>query len=240
MIDQSLLPNAGPPQYHSSDENKGQYNSYWNAEVAQKIGLHKPFDFNSHADAMSAIDKQIAWVDSQGRPINVADLDLQGASPYGADIYAPPPPPGSIVSDAELAAQAKEASEYGNLARAKRLEDIRRNIYLAGLSFRASRSLFGEKINAATAPIPIPGGVYLPLTILILLWLILIPTNGHTRLRWLWLVITNNASLSQSQETGLTIGPPAPDTSPVAVTTNVVVSSAKVSYADLLFSSSGV
>lgn len=54
-----------------------------------------------------------------------------------------------------------------------------------------------------------PGGIWLPLGILLVLFLVLLPVNGHTRLMWLWLAITGNAR----------IGPPLiPPTELVAAT----------------------
>jgi hypothetical protein len=48
--------------------------------------------------------------------------------------------------------------------------------------------------------VSIPGGVWLPFSILMLLFIVLLPVNGHTRLGWLWKTITGNAR----------IGPPLP------------------------------
>lgn len=43
--------------------------------------------------------------------------------------------------------------------------------------------------------IPIPGGPGLPLAILLILFMGLVPVNGHTRLRWLWLALIGNAEV---------------------------------------------
>ena len=50
----------------------------------------------------------------------------------------------------------------------------------------------------ALGNIPIPGDILLPLFILLLFFFALIPINGNTRLKWLWLAITGNASISAS------------------------------------------
>lgn len=55
-------------------------------------------------------------------------------------------------------------------------------------AFRANRSL---------ANIPTPGGVWAALAVLLFLFLVLFPVNGNTRLYWLWLALTGNASIPQ-------------------------------------------
>jgi len=42
--------------------------------------------------------------------------------------------------------------------------------------------------------LPSPGSVMLPLLVLLIFVFLLLPVNGHTRLVWLWLVVTGNAS----------------------------------------------
>lgn len=49
--------------------------------------------------------------------------------------------------------------------------------------------------NKWAAHIPTPGGVWLPFLILMALFMILFPNNGHTRLKWLFLVIIGQAAL---------------------------------------------
>lgn len=44
--------------------------------------------------------------------------------------------------------------------------------------------------------IPTPGGITLPLVILLVFFFLLLPVNGHTRLTWLWLVLSGNAMIS--------------------------------------------
>jgi hypothetical protein len=59
-------------------------------------------------------------------------------------------------------------------------------------AYRANRWLGG---------IPTPGSITLPLGILLFLFLIFIPINGHTRIRWLWETIVGSASITHN-ETG--------------------------------------
>lgn len=49
--------------------------------------------------------------------------------------------------------------------------------------------------NKWLANVPTPGGIWVPFWILVFLFLILFPVNGHTRMMWFWLVLTNNAQL---------------------------------------------
>ena len=48
--------------------------------------------------------------------------------------------------------------------------------------------------GVAIERLPSPGSVMLPLLVLGIFFFLLLPVNGHTRLTWLWLVVTGNAS----------------------------------------------
>lgn len=50
----------------------------------------------------------------------------------------------------------------------------------------------GVKIES----LPTPGSLMLPLVVLLVFFFLLLPVNGHTRLVWIWLVITGNATIS--------------------------------------------
>lgn len=41
-----------------------------------------------------------------------------------------------------------------------------------------------------------PGGLFLPIALLLLFFLVLIPINGYSRLAWLWLVLLGDASIT--------------------------------------------
>jgi len=47
-----------------------------------------------------------------------------------------------------------------------------------------------------------PGSIFLPVSILIIFFLLLLPVNGHTRIEWLWLALTGNAHLSGEKSGG--------------------------------------
>jgi hypothetical protein len=50
--------------------------------------------------------------------------------------------------------------------------------------------------NVRLGSIPTPGGITLPLVILLVFFFLLIPVNGHTRLTWLWLALSGNAAIN--------------------------------------------
>lgn len=91
------------------------------------------------------------------------------------------------------------------------------NGFYGGVSKATARAL--RQIGS----FPTPGGLLTPLVILFILFMILLPVNGHTRLMWLWLAITGNAE----------IGPPlTPPTllSPSSTTTGPTSASGNFSY----------
>lgn len=67
---------------------------------------------------------------------------------------------------------------------------------------------------------PIPGGIGVPLTILFVLFLILLPVNGHTRLMWLWLSLTHQAEIG------------APLTPPTQIAASSTGTAAPTNYSD--------
>ncbi len=73
------------------------------------------------------------------------------------------------------------------------------------------------KIVASIGSVPIPGDLLLPLSILLIFFFALIAINGHTRLSWLWLVLSGNASITTGG--GQPIVTPPTTTPPVSGTT---------------------
>lgn len=59
------------------------------------------------------------------------------------------------------------------------------------------KNVFG-KGKAKLESLPTPGNILLPLGILLILFMVLLPVNGHTRLMWLWLALTNNAQIGNA------------------------------------------
>ena len=87
---------------------------------------------------------------------------------------------------------------------AKRKADILHTQHVIEQSVKVSDSIgsifkdvFG-KGKAKLESLPTPGNILLPLTILLILFMVLLPINGHTRLMWLWLALTNNAQIGNA------------------------------------------
>lgn len=67
----------------------------------------------------------------------------------------------------------------------------------------------GKTTGAEIENIPTPGSLLFPFLALAILFLIMIPINGHTRLVWLWLAFTGNAHInSGGVSSGETTSPP--------------------------------
>lgn len=71
------------------------------------------------------------------------------------------------------------------------------------------------KTAAAVGGVPIPGDLITPLSVLLIFFFALVVINGHTRLSWLWLVLSGNASITTGA--GASFGQPV--TTPVSGTT---------------------
>lgn len=121
-------------------------------------------------------------------------------NPYNAtnpyETIAPPPPPGSaeptIPNDLDITAEdnrvidpyavyGKVSGFFGRIGRGARARGYRVNRWLGG--------------------IPTPGSIWVPFWILMFLWLVLLPVNGHTRIRWLWNTFFGFSALSHVEGT---------------------------------------
>lgn len=92
-------------------------------------------------------------------------------------------------------------------AEALRKAEAERQAREATLIGTAQRLLDKSKAHAANAndrigDIPKPGSIAFPLVLLALFFFILVAFNGHTRLQWLWLVLTNNAHVVGTTSSG--------------------------------------
>lgn len=74
----------------------------------------------------------------------------------------------------------------------------------------ATTNSIGRRWNQRLSRIPTPGGMWLPIVVLLVLWLTIIPENGHTRLNWLWRVYMGDAILTVQNQKQL--APPKPPT----------------------------
>lgn len=89
---------------------------------------------------------------------------------------------------------------------------LRNAIIGSALLQQASQAVKGLKYDSSSQlkQIPMPGSIAVPLGILLFLLLVLIPYNGHTRLRWLWLAITGNAHIDIGKAVDVTATPSNP------------------------------
>lgn len=156
---------------------------------------------------------------------------LPGATP-DYDTKAPPPPPETEeeakVRKAQEDLLGKENAE--RLREEQRKEEERRRTLLGIVENVAGNAReSGGKVASRLAGLPTPGSLWFPLVLLLIFFFILITYNGHTRLVWAWLVLTNNAGFNlggQGQVTPQQSG----DTGEPTVTTTGSVSASGIPH----------
>lgn len=146
----------------------------------------------------------IASIDAQLLQNQLAKAQGQ----YGPLDVVRDPVSGKVVSSEEGVArqdilkqqeqEEKRIEEEGNLLEKARLQAKRRQIQAVTSTQNALRNAGNKSrdVGRFIAGIPTPGDVWVPFFILLALFLIFIPINGHTRMYWFWLVITNSARIS--------------------------------------------
>lgn len=108
---------------------------------------------------------------------------------------------GTYPSTPEGQLQQQQDIAKANLALLKGDQDFEDSFYgkaskkAVGFGQGVKRGAF--RANRSLANIPTPGGVWAALAVLLFLFLVLFPVNGNTRLYWLWLALTGNASIPQ-------------------------------------------
>ncbi len=55
---------------------------------------------------------------------------------------------------------------------------------------------FGRDIWSSVGRVPAPGNIFLPVSILLFFFFLILPVNGHTRASWLFLALTGNAHIA--------------------------------------------
>lgn len=164
---------------------------------------------------MATIDLALATATQGQGGVNQGKAQV-GASP-DTTALAPPPPlsPGSsnpFASQQLSPEEKKQEAEQAKIRKhqeallgkeqAEALEEARKKDEARKKSIEGIADALMDKASEATgaaqvkiASIPTPLDIWFPLVLLILFFFILILYNGHTRLQWLWLVLTGNASL---------------------------------------------
>lgn len=149
----------------------------------------------------------------------LADIDAQIAEiellrTRQGDIPLPPKVPGKNASKEELQQYVRDQDAYENAVKVARQQEYdidvlhgerkltdaqarQENAYTV-VSNKVGRAKQNVTRRASTANkwlanVPTPGGVWLPFIILMVLFLILFPVNGHSRMMWLFLVIIGQA-----------------------------------------------
>ena len=115
------------------------------------------------------------------------------------------------------AEQEKQRQEESAAAQAIRqgVQGVTDNTARINATLRATLG----KIASGVGSVPIPGDLLLPLSILLLFFFARIAVNGHTRLSWLWLVLSGNATITTSGGASFgTVTTGTPVTPPVTTT----------------------
>lgn len=115
--------------------------------------------------------------------------------------------PGLAPEPPEL--EEDEETAPGGINRTVRQGYRQAAIALRGASLGLNR--FGKRLNTRLGRVPTPGGMWVPIVIVLVLWLAIIPVNGHTRMKWLWMVYMGDAALSLTNQT-----PQAPSSAPTS------------------------
>ncbi len=75
-----------------------------------------------------------------------------------------------------------------------------------------------------------PGSIFLPVSVLIVFFLLLLPVNGHTRIEWLWLALTGNAQIDQGAGADFNTGSTGGEGSANFGTTSAPVNASRVLF----------
>lgn len=81
-------------------------------------------------------------------------------------------------------------------------------------SVRKIADFAGQAGNTVSA-LATPGGLFLPITLLLIFFFVLLPINGHTRAEWLWMALTGQAHIYDGAAASGDFGPSATNTPPV-------------------------
>ena len=149
--------------------------------------------------SMAVIEKALAspeapLIADTGTPIPDLVPAVDNPVPLSGEEEAPPPP-GLTEGKADKAIedQQSERQRLIDAAIAKRQEEKDVFQQNANATVDAVQRI-ARNTGVTIEKIPSPGSVMLPLLVLLIFVFLLLPVNGHTRLVWLWLVITGNAS----------------------------------------------
>src|SRR5882724_7182042 len=118
------------------------------------------------------------------------------------------------AAQTEATRQREEESEVSRATR-----QVAESIADSGVTVGAAIKGTASRVGGAIAGVPIPGDLLLPLSILLLFFFALIAVNGHTRLMWLWLTLSGNASLTSGTGGGFANTPVSATVTPLSTPT---------------------
>lgn len=178
----------------------------------------------SSADANAIIDQALLDAQSGGQPSPQTPADSTLLLSVNPDDQSDQDDQAGekLSKEDEKLAKAQDDMLGKEAAEALRKAEAEQRAREATLIGTAQRLLDNSKSRAAAVNdgignIPKPGSIAVPLVLLALFFFILVSFNGHTRLQWLWLVLTNNAHVTGTTSSTTGSGPSAIPATPGGV-----------------------
>jgi hypothetical protein len=135
------------------------------------------------------IEARKSLIESDNDPVTGQDQHEALSSPITEIVK-------ELSGEEQEAAKEQGTDEKGQLVlKSKQQSLLKQKLQDTGQS--ASRA--AGSIRNGLDRTPLPGGLLAPLLIIIVLSMLLVKYNGHTRFTWLWLVATQNAALPGGQ-----------------------------------------
>ena len=137
----------------------------------------------------------------------IADIVRRGNEAKKAQEKAAKEQARGLTAAQREAERLEQQAERDRLLRSKQRQQQFERI--ANAAANATRNTINDTAFRVQG-LPVPGSIALPFLLLLLLWIVLIPVNGHTRLMWLWLTMLNQAAISPVIGASGNFGPPVP------------------------------
>lgn len=132
-------------------------------------------------EAMSAIDDQLTVIHAVPPPLDVPDFEDVNLDPDAEQQTTVDPVTGEIEPTEPVAKDETKPETIQDKAK-EQVKKAKKQVRLA---------------QGRIAKLPTPGAILTPLIVLLILFMILVPFNGKTRIVWLWYAFTGNASIKQ-------------------------------------------
>lgn len=157
---------------------------------------------SNRAGAMATIDAALTGPSPAAPP----PPDVPVTAPSATQPGAAPPAPGSKEAKEQEKAEAKAAKEEERAAKEaadRQASQVDAITGVAKSTFETEHPMgldFFKLHNIASMleSVPTPGSFWFPFILLLLLFFLLVPANGHTRAVWLWMAITGSAEIDYS------------------------------------------